>query len=70
MTENYAHTLLAISMAMSMRWYGAKRIAHYCRSRATLDAGWTPPPGEYSSRIAPADAMVIDFDVQNRVVVL
>jgi hypothetical protein len=29
-----------------------------------------PPSGEYSSRIAPADAMVIDFGVKNRVVAL
>jgi hypothetical protein len=29
---------LAISMAMRTRWYGAKRIAQYGRSRATLDA--------------------------------
>jgi hypothetical protein len=27
-----------ISMAMRIRWYGAKRIAQYSRSRATLDA--------------------------------
>ena len=30
--------LLAISMAMRIRRYGAKRIAQYGRSRATLDA--------------------------------
>jgi hypothetical protein len=29
-----------------------------------------PPSGKYSSRIAPADAMVIDFGVKNRVVLL
>jgi hypothetical protein len=29
---------LAISMAMQIRWYGAKCIAQYGRSRATLDA--------------------------------
>ena len=38
MTEKHAHPLLDISMAMWMRWYGAERIAQYCRSRATLDA--------------------------------
>jgi hypothetical protein len=30
--------LLAISMAMRIRRYGAERIAQYGRSRATLDA--------------------------------
>jgi hypothetical protein len=29
-----------------------------------------PPSGEFSPRIAPADAMVIDFGVKNRVVAL
>jgi len=38
MTKKHAHTLLAILMAMWMRWYGAECIAQYCRSRATLDA--------------------------------
>jgi hypothetical protein len=38
MTETKALTLLAISMAMQIRWYGAKCIAQYGRSRATLDA--------------------------------
>jgi hypothetical protein len=28
------------------------------------------PSGEYSSRIAPAEAMIIDFGVKNRVVAL
>jgi hypothetical protein len=36
--ENNAPTSLAISMAMRIRWYGAKHIAQYGRSRATLDA--------------------------------
>jgi hypothetical protein len=31
---------------------------------------WTPPSGKYSPRIAPADAMVINFGVTNRVVAL
>jgi hypothetical protein len=30
--------VLAILMAMQIRWYGAKRIAQYTRSRTTLDA--------------------------------
>ena len=33
-----AADLLAISMAMRIRWYVAERIAQYGRSRATLDA--------------------------------
>ncbi len=54
---------------MRIRRYGAERIAQYGKSRATLDSRchWTPPSGEYSPRIAPAD-MVIDFGVKNRVV--
>jgi hypothetical protein len=31
---------------------------------------WTPPSGEYLPRIAPVDAMVIDFGVKNRIVAL
>jgi hypothetical protein len=31
---------------------------------------WTPPLGDYSPRIASADAMVIDFGVKNQVVAL
>jgi hypothetical protein len=31
---------------------------------------WRPPFGKYLPRIAPSDAMVIDFGVQNRVVAL
>jgi hypothetical protein len=38
MTEKNAPILLAIWMAMQIRWYGADRIAQYGRSRATLDA--------------------------------
>ncbi len=38
MTEKNAPTLLAILMAMRIRWYGAERIVQYGRSRATLDA--------------------------------
>ena len=52
---------LAISMTMRIRQYGAKRIAQNGRSR---------PSGNYSPRIASADAMVIDFCVKNRVVAL
>ena len=59
-------------MAMRIRRYDAERIAQYGRSRATLDAisHQTPPLGEYLPRIAPADAMVIDFGSKNRVVAL
>ena len=66
--ENNAPTLLAISMAMRIRRYGAERIAEYGRSRATLDAAERRDWGKY--RIAPADAMVINFGVKNRVVAL
>jgi hypothetical protein len=38
MTDKNAPPLLAISMAMPIRWYGAERIAQYGRSRATLGA--------------------------------
>jgi hypothetical protein len=37
-TEINAADLLAISMAMRIRRYGAERIAQYGRSRAILDA--------------------------------
>ena len=58
-------------MAMRIRRYNAERIAQYGRSRAILDATchWTLPSGKYSPRITPADAMVINFGVKNRVVV-
>ena len=55
-------------MAMRIRRYGAERIAEYGRSRATLDAAERRDWGKY--RIAPADAMVINFGVKNRVVAL
>jgi hypothetical protein len=51
-TEKNAPTSLAISMAMRIRRYNAER-------------HWTPPLGDYLSRIVPADAMVIDFGVKN-----
>jgi uncharacterized Fe-S cluster-containing radical SAM superfamily protein len=38
MTEKNAADSLAISTAMRIRWYGAKRINQYESSRATLDA--------------------------------
>ena len=38
MTEKKSPTSLAISMAIGIRWYSAKQIAQYGRSRATLDA--------------------------------
>ena len=37
-TEKIAAALLAISMAMRIRRYGAEHIAQFRRSRATLDA--------------------------------
>ncbi len=57
-------------MAMRIRRYGAKRIAQYGRSRATLDATGRRHRARILPRIAPADAMVIDFGILNRVVVL
>ena len=36
--EKNGPALLAISMAMRIRWYSAERIAQYGRSRATRDA--------------------------------
>jgi hypothetical protein len=58
-------------MAMRIRRYDAERITQYGRSRATLYASHHMPPlVEYSPRIAPADAMVIDFGSKNRVVAL
>ena len=38
MKEKNGPALRAILMAMQIRWYNAKRIAHGGRSRATLDA--------------------------------
>jgi hypothetical protein len=35
-----------------------------------LMSNWTPPSGKYSPRITPADAMVINFGVNNRVAAL
>ena len=63
MTEKHAPASRAISKAMRVRRYDAERIAQYGRSRAT-------PSGKYLSRIAPADAIVIDFGIKNRVVSL
>jgi len=37
-TEKNAPSLLAISMAMQIWWYGAEHNTQYGRSRATLDA--------------------------------
>jgi hypothetical protein len=52
-TEKHAPASRAILVAVCIRWYGAKCIAQYGRSRATLDATghWTPPSGDYSPRI-------------------
>ena len=74
----------AISIAIRMRRYNAGRIAQYSTSRASLWATgcrhrasactllprWTPWLGQYSPRIVPEDAMVIDFGVKNQVVAL
>jgi len=57
---------------MQIRRYGAKCIAQYGRSRATLDATGRRDRASIHpvSHIAPADAMVIDFGIKNRVVAL
>jgi hypothetical protein len=54
---------MAISMAMRIRWYGAERRAHrpVRQVQGYPRCHWTPPSDDYSPRIAPADAMVIDF---------
>ena len=49
-------------MAMRISWYGAECITQYGRFKATLDAIGCHHC--YSSRIAPVDAMVIDFGVK------
>ena len=47
-------------MAMRIRRYSAEHIPQYSRSRATLDA----TGHRHWARIAPANAMVIDFGVK------
>jgi hypothetical protein len=59
--------LRAISKAMRVRRYDAERIAQYGSSRATLGSRATL---DYLPHIAPADAMVINFGVKNRVLAL
>jgi len=66
--EKNGPDLRSISMAMRIKRYGAKRIAQYSRSRAYPRCHWTPPSGKYSPRIAPVDAMVINFGVKNQAV--
>ena len=39
MQEINTRTLLAVSMAIRIRWYGAERITQYSSSRATLVIG-------------------------------
>ena len=55
--RQYGHASRAILMAMQIRWYGAKRITQYGRSRATLDATGR------CHQASIVDAMVIDFSV-------
>ena len=57
-------------MAMRIKQYGAKHIAQYGRSRATLDATGLRHWVIICPCITPVDAMVIDFGVKNRVVAL
>jgi hypothetical protein len=70
MTEKNAPTSLAISMAMRIRWYGAKHITQYGRSWATLDATGRRHQASICPILPPADAMVINFGLKNRVVAL
>jgi len=55
---------------MRVRRYDAERIALYGRSRATLDATERRHRASIRPVLPPADAMVIDFGVKNRVVAL
>jgi hypothetical protein len=57
-------------MAMQIRRYDAERIAQYSKFRATTICPWMLPSGKYSPRIAPADAMVINFGSKNQVMAL
>jgi hypothetical protein len=65
-----APTLLAISMAMRIRWYNAKHIARDGRSRTTLDAIIRCHWASICPCITPADVIVIDFGIKNQVVAL
>jgi len=55
---------------MTMRRCGAERIAQQSIFQGYPRCHWMPPLGDYLPRIAPADAMVIDFGIKNRVVAL
>ena len=59
-------------MAMRVWQYDAKGITLHPtkHDQSYLRSHWTLPLGKYLPRIAPAVAMVINFAIQNRVVVL
>ena len=57
-------------MAMRIRRYGAKCIAQYGRSRATLDASGRCHWAIIRPVLLPHHAMVLDFGVKNQVVAL
>ena len=59
-TKN-ADESLAISMAMAMQRYDARRIASGAHPGFTR-SHWTPPSGECLRPIAPSAAMVDDFE--------
>jgi hypothetical protein len=59
-TKN-ADELLAILMAMVVQWYDARRIPGRAHPDFTR-SHWMPPPGECLCRIAPAAAMVNNFE--------
>ncbi len=69
-TEKHAAASQTISMAMRIRWYSAKCIAQYGRSRATLDASGRCHRAVIRPELLPHHAMVIDFGVKKQVVAL
>ncbi len=69
-TEKHAAASQTISMAMRISWYGAKRIAQYGRSRATLDASGRCHRAIICPVLLPHHAMVLNFGVKKQVVAL
>jgi hypothetical protein len=57
----HAGESMTISIAMVMQRYDARHIARWSTSRASLEAT-VPPSGKCLRRIAPAAAMVDDFE--------
>jgi hypothetical protein len=61
-TTKNAGKLLAILIAMRVRRYDAGRIARWITSGALLKSHWMQPSGKCLRRIAPAAAMVDEFN--------